>query len=201
MPKITDRAFPELTTSELHDIIRLRNEVFIVEIDCCLPELDGRDTEPSTRHVWIAADSVAENSSNASLPVAADSRDSVAVERSAEAPLRSPCTGLHDIHSRDAWMEMFMKGLTDRPIAAYARVLEEPEGTNRIGRVVTHPTARHRGLATQIINHILDTTDGPWVLGAMEHLAGWYAEFGFQAFGDPYSDWGLPHVHMRLDAK
>ena len=201
MPEITDRSFAELTANELYNIIRLRNEVFIVEIDCCIPELDGRDTEPSTRHIWISADSATGSFSNVSLPVAADSQDSAAAAHSAEVHPGSSCTGSHDIHTRDAWMARFENGLTDRPIAAYARVLAEPEGGTRIGRVATHPTARRRGLATRIINHVLETTDGPWVLGALEYLAGWYAEFGFQTFGEPYSDWGLPHVHMRLDVK
>lgn len=52
---IFDRFFTELTTRELHDIIRLRSDVFVVEQKCVYPELDGRDTEPKTRHVWIAA--------------------------------------------------------------------------------------------------------------------------------------------------
>lgn len=57
---IRDRAFEELTASEFHDLLRLRVDVFVVEQECAYGELDGRDTEPGTRHVWIDdADGVA----------------------------------------------------------------------------------------------------------------------------------------------
>ena len=55
--KIADRRFGELSARELHDIVRLRCDVFVVEQRCPYPELDGRDTEAGTRHVWIAGNS------------------------------------------------------------------------------------------------------------------------------------------------
>ena len=54
--KILDRRFTELTTREFHDIVRLRIDVFVVEQECPYGELDGRDTEDATRHVWIEDD-------------------------------------------------------------------------------------------------------------------------------------------------
>ncbi|HUV11386.1 MAG TPA: GNAT family N-acetyltransferase [Acidimicrobiia bacterium] len=33
----------------------LRVDVFVVEQACAYAELDGRDTEPGTRHLWFAA--------------------------------------------------------------------------------------------------------------------------------------------------
>lgn len=51
---IFDRSFAELTTTELHDLLRLRVDVFVVEQACAYPELDGRDTETTTRHIWSA---------------------------------------------------------------------------------------------------------------------------------------------------
>ena len=44
--KICDRKFAKLTTDELHDILKLRIDVFVAEQACAYPELDGRDTEP-----------------------------------------------------------------------------------------------------------------------------------------------------------
>lgn len=43
----------QLTAAELHDILRLRVDVFVVEQACPYPELDGRDLEPGTRHLWL----------------------------------------------------------------------------------------------------------------------------------------------------
>lgn len=46
--------FAELDTRTLHDLLRLRVDVFVVEQACPYPEIDGRDTEPGTRHLWLA---------------------------------------------------------------------------------------------------------------------------------------------------
>lgn len=43
----------ELTVRLLHDLLRLRTDVFVVEQECPYPELDGHDLEPGTRHLWI----------------------------------------------------------------------------------------------------------------------------------------------------
>ena len=47
--------FPELTTYELYGLCRLRVDVFVVEQQCPYPELDGRDLEPETVHLWFEA--------------------------------------------------------------------------------------------------------------------------------------------------
>lgn len=44
--------FAGLDAVTLHDLVRLRIDVFVVEQQCPYEELDGRDTEPGTRHVW-----------------------------------------------------------------------------------------------------------------------------------------------------
>jgi ElaA protein len=46
-------AFTELDGHTLYRILRLRQEVFAVEQDCAYLDLDGRDVEPATVHVWI----------------------------------------------------------------------------------------------------------------------------------------------------
>ena len=48
-------AFSELDARTLYAILKLRCDVFVVEQECAYPELDGRDTEPGTRHLWLAA--------------------------------------------------------------------------------------------------------------------------------------------------
>jgi ElaA protein len=49
-------AFAALGPHTLYAILRLRAEAFVVEQECVYLDLDGRDTEPSTRHVWIERD-------------------------------------------------------------------------------------------------------------------------------------------------
>ncbi|MFG1604167.1 GNAT family N-acetyltransferase [Actinoplanes sp. NPDC049265] len=48
--------FGELDPVTLYAILKLRVDVFVVEQKCAYPELDGRDTEPGTRHLSIEQD-------------------------------------------------------------------------------------------------------------------------------------------------
>src|SRR5687767_13895930 len=45
--------FAELTPFEVYGLCRLRVDVFVVEQECPYPELDGRDIEPETVHLWF----------------------------------------------------------------------------------------------------------------------------------------------------
>ncbi len=44
----------DLDAVVLYGLLRLRVEVFVVEQACAYPELDGRDLEPFTLHLWTA---------------------------------------------------------------------------------------------------------------------------------------------------
>jgi ElaA protein len=49
-------AFDDLPARTAYDVWRLRQQVFVVEQDCPYPDLDGRDLEPTTRHVVLLED-------------------------------------------------------------------------------------------------------------------------------------------------
>jgi ElaA protein len=49
-------SFRDLDTTTLYGILRLRSDVFVVEQECAYPDLDGRDIEPGTRHIWTERD-------------------------------------------------------------------------------------------------------------------------------------------------
>ena len=49
-------SFADLDAAAAYDVWRLRQDVFVVEQDCAYPDLDGRDTEPGTRHVLLHED-------------------------------------------------------------------------------------------------------------------------------------------------
>jgi ElaA protein len=49
-------SFRDLDTTTLYAILRLRSEVFVVEQQCAYLDIDGRDAEPGTRHVWFERD-------------------------------------------------------------------------------------------------------------------------------------------------
>ena len=137
---IHDARFEDLDTRLLYALLRLRVDVFVVEQECPYPELDGRDLEPTTRHVWI---------DEGGVPV------------------------------------------------AYLRLLAEPGGSHRIGRVATAVDQRHRGLAGLLVDHVLSTTPGRLVLDAQTHLEDWYVGRGFVRTGEEFTEDGIPHVPME----
>ena len=53
---VSTLSFDELDARTLHDLMRLRQDVFILEQDCVYPDLDGRDVEPGTVHVLLTQD-------------------------------------------------------------------------------------------------------------------------------------------------
>ena len=90
----------------------------------------------------------------------------------------------------------------DGVVLGTARVLRDP-GALRIGRVATAPAARGRGVASMLMRTAVDrctelAPDLPVLLDAQEHLAGWYARFGFAVDGERYLEDDIPHVPMRL---
>jgi len=54
--RLREARFAELTPFEVYRLCRLRVDVFVVEQECPYPELDGRDVEPATVHLWYERD-------------------------------------------------------------------------------------------------------------------------------------------------
>jgi ElaA protein len=54
--RMREARFAELTPFEVYGLCRLRVDVFVVEQECPYPELDGRDLEPATVHLWFERD-------------------------------------------------------------------------------------------------------------------------------------------------
>ncbi|MDP3891712.1 GNAT family N-acetyltransferase [Nocardioides sp.] len=55
-PTWTDRSPDQLSLAELHEILALRNRVFVVEQECPYQDIDGLDLDHATRHLWAAVD-------------------------------------------------------------------------------------------------------------------------------------------------
>jgi ElaA protein len=52
-PTVRVAAFADLDARTAYDLWRLRQDVFVVEQDSPYPDLDGRDLEPTTRHLLV----------------------------------------------------------------------------------------------------------------------------------------------------
>ena len=86
----------------------------------------------------------------------------------------------------------------DATPSACLRLLTEPDGARRIGRVCTAAAQRGRGTARRLVAAALaEVGDAVCVLDAQEHLVALYGGFGFTPSGPGY-DWdGVAHVPMR----
>ena len=143
MPEVRRVCAAELDARTLHDLLRLRVDVFVVEQECPYPEIDGRDLEPGTEHWWTADDG----------------------------------------------------GPT-----SYLRLLAEPDGSGRVGRVVTRKDARGQGLGGLLMDRVVDEHGQRLlVLDAQTYVQKFYAARGFEVVGDEYLDDGIPHVPMRRE--
>jgi ElaA protein len=86
-------------------------------------------------------------------------------------------------------------------ILANLRLLRDPDGSARIGRVVTAPSARGAGLAAQLMLRAIELSAGrAVVLEAQSQLADWYARFGFEVSGAQYLEDDIAHTPMRRPA-
>ncbi len=100
----------------------------------------------------------------------------------------------------------------DGTLAAYLRIL--PPGLGHgiaafaepsIGRVVTAPAWRGRGLGDPLLREGIAETLRKWPgtairLGAQAHLQAYYARNGFEPASNAYLEDGIPHVEMLRPA-
>jgi ElaA protein len=88
-------------------------------------------------------------------------------------------------------------------LVAYARLLAPGIVFDEasIGRVVTHPWARARGLGRELMTQAIADVErlfgvGPIRIGAQRYLERFYGELGFVVAGEPYVEDGIPHIEM-----
>lgn len=133
----------DLDAHTLHEILKLRAEVFVVEQQCPYLDIDGRDIEPSCEQVWITDDD----------------------------------TGA---------------------VVATARVLDDPDGRARVGRVCTAGSVRGTGVGNSLMGAALERCGArSIVLDAQSHLVDWYGRLGFAPTGRTWVEDGIPHTEMR----
>lgn len=104
-----------------------------------------------------------------------------------------------DVDGRDvepAAEQLWLEG-AGGSIVATARLLEEPDGSVRLGRICTTPAARGRGLAAQLVEAAVQAAGGrSIVLDAQSHLVPWYETLGFAPTGHQFVEDGIPHTEM-----
>lgn len=83
----------------------------------------------------------------------------------------------------------------------YLRLLRDPDGTHRIGRVCTAKHTRGAGLGALLMKDAMERVgDAAAVLEAQTYAQAFYARFGFVSTGEPYYEDGIEHITMRRPA-
>lgn len=89
-------------------------------------------------------------------------------------------------------------------LVAYLRLLdpESQGGDVVIGRVLTSPAGRGKGLGHEMMEQALKQAQRRWpevpiYLSAQEHLQGYYGRYGFVVAGEEYLEDDIPHIGMR----
>jgi len=97
-----------------------------------------------------------------------------------------------------------LMGWEDDHLMAYLRLLdpESQGGDVVIGRVITAPAGRGKGLGHAMMEQALKQAGKHWpqvpiYLSAQAHLQGYYGRYGFVVAGEEYLEDGIPHIGMR----
>jgi ElaA protein len=90
-------------------------------------------------------------------------------------------------------------------LAGYLRLipLTGPPLLVRIGRVAVSAYLRRHGIGRMLLEEALRLCSQQYrglgiSLGAQTHLVSFYQALGFEEIGEPYDDFGVPHIEMRM---
>ncbi|MFD1874189.1 GNAT family N-acetyltransferase [Hymenobacter bucti] len=108
-----------------------------------------------------------------------------------------------DIDGQDQVALHLLGHTAEGELAAYARLFEAGRSYAQasIGRVITSPRHRGRGLGRQLLHEAIAQCAAqfgpqPIKIGAQQYLLDFYQSFGFVVEGEGYLEDGIPHVHM-----
>lgn len=86
---------------------------------------------------------------------------------------------------------------------AYLRIVypEKMSNSISIGRVLTHPNFRRKGLGRQIMTQCLFNIEKRYpesaiFISAQQYLIGFYESFNFHISSEGYQEDGIPHIRM-----
>ena len=112
-----------------------------------------------------------------------------------------------DLDDKDQQAIHLLGETPDGRLAAYTRLL--PRGVSypdyaSIGRVVTAPFARGKGIGRPLMQESLRELHArygiqPVKISAQAHLQAYYGSIGFRTITEEYLEDGIPHVGMRWE--
>ena len=112
-----------------------------------------------------------------------------------------------DADNKDEGCLHFM-GFINDALIAYTRLSRQGYIYKEvsIGRVVTSPQYRSKGLGKELMQRSIDACklnfgNTSIKIGAQYHLVKFYEGFGFKIIGEKYLEDGIEHVHMLMQNK
>lgn len=106
-----------------------------------------------------------------------------------------------DDNDQESWHVCLYDGGT---LAAYARyyILDEKKGIVKIGRVVTDPDYRRKGLGSKVVSAAIRSALGEispkkFYIEAQCYAIPFYENLGFKVKSEPFLEDGIPHVKME----
>ncbi|MGH3363563.1 MAG: GNAT family N-acetyltransferase [Nocardioidaceae bacterium] len=171
MTAIHTASFADLDARTGYLLWQLRQRVFVVEQKCFYLDLDGRDLEPETRHLWIEEDG---------LPVA---YLRVLTERATDQPATDQSAGA------ESATESATGHADGQEELRIGRVLvaEGHRGRGLAERLMK--------AALGVVD------GRPCRLDAQSYLVDWYRRLGFEPSGEEFLEDGIPHVPMTQSSR
>jgi ElaA protein len=84
------------------------------------------------------------------------------------------------------------------PVLGCVRLLKEPDGSYRIGRLCLAEDVRGHGLGRRLMDAVLaEVGDGKCVADSQLYLVDFYERYGFVRTGESFDTEGVEHVSMR----
>lgn len=171
MTVIHTASFADLDARTGYLLWQLRQRVFVVEQKCFYLDLDGRDLEPETRHLWIEEDG---------LPVA---YLRVLTERVPDQPTADESTGDESAAGSVVGHTGGQEGLRIGRVL----VAEGHRGRGLAERLMK--------AALELVD------GRPCRLDAQSYLVDWYCRLGFEPSGEEFLEDGIPHVPMTQSSR
>lgn len=159
----------ELTPREVHDLLRARSAVFVVEQDCVFLDADGADVDCwhllGYRH-----------------PSPAPSQG-----KGEEAPPPAPGEGRGEGRALAAYCRLVPPGVK----------FPEPSIGRVVTTAAARRTGAGRALMREAVSRAESLWPGAAIrIGAQVYLERFYGEFGFVKASDVYVEDGIPHIEM-----
>lgn len=171
MTAIHTASFADLDARTGYLLWQLRQRVFVVEQKCFYLDLDGRDLEPETRHLWIEEDGlpVAYLRVLTERPTDQPQTDRPARAESATESATGHADGQEELRIGRVLVAEGLRGrgLAERLLKAALKVVD--------GR--------------------------PCRLDAQSYLVDWYRRLGFEPSGEEFLEDGIPHVPMTQSSR